>query len=368
MEEKKKKIISKKFFIYYFIILLVIVLTFLPFWINTYFSQVANYFAYKGNVIKAIKIIIYQTKIDKKLFGKTSKPAIDAQEKLADYYRSYGDVRSALPSYLDAYKIRQEKGYINDFGYSHTASGIATCYVDLYDFKKAESYYKESFMISKKQNDKEGMIANMINLANLYIQTNQINKATAQINQLNSILNEKNIKKQYLYLFIIYSKVKYYERIGNYQKAKNLVEDILYAKKLSSKANKTMFLGELAKIYQLERNFGESEKTLNELIILNKKSSNYEIAKILRKIALLNVAIKHNKKAEDYLKKSLELISKPAYRYSHEIVCDYNYLLMLSPQNSDYTSYFKSYINYINSLNFISAKEIKLYLNSACDY
>ena len=350
---------------------LLIVLIFLPFWINVFFSQVSNYYSHKNNFPKSVETIKYQIKLDQKLFGDKSKATVEAQEKLANRYLLYGDVKKALYYYLDSDKIRKEKKYTNGFWYSYATSSIATCYVDLYDFKKAEFYYKKALEIDKKQNHKEQVIADIINLVNYYIQTNQINKATVQINQLSIILKEKNVEKQYFYPFMIYAQVKYYEKIGNIQRAKILVENILSNKNFSSKQNKTMFLGELAKIYQLQKNFNESEKILNEVVIINGKSSNYEKAKILRKVALLNVATKHDKQAEDYLKKALLLYLKPAFRYSHEVMCNYNYLLMLNPKNIEYIKYFKDfkdYNYYINGLNFVPKKDIKIYLNSACDY
>jgi len=364
LEEDKKKKTKKIRRIIGTIILLIL----LPFLINQYSRIIAHHYAYKGHFLKAIEIIKYTVKFDKKLFGNKSKAAVEAQEELANYYFYWGDVRTALDYYLDAYNSREEKGYINDYLYSNAASNIAICYVDLHAFKKAEFYNKEAIMISKKQNDRDEMIAEMINLANLYIKTNQIDKAKEQISQLDFILKEKNIQKNSLYPSIIYAKAKYYEKVNNLEMAKKLIEEVLSDMKSLSKENRTRFLSELAKIYQLQGDYDESEKILPELIILGNNGLDCEKAKVLREIAALNIWIKHNKQAKEYLTKSLDLLSKPAYNYSYNVVCDYNYLLMLEPQNQEYLKYFKNYTYYINGITYISIKDIKTQLNSVCNY
>lgn len=365
MEEDKKKTRSKKKLIILRITLLLILLLFLPFWINTYSRMIADYYTYKGYFPKAIKVAEYAIKIDNKLFGNESKAAVEAQEELANYYLYWGDAKTALKYYLIANKLREYKNYKSGFKYSYAISNIATCYLDLYDFKKAEFYYKKNLEIDKKQNQKNLELADIVNLIALYIQTNQLGKADEQINQIGLILKEKNIQKNIHYPSIVYAKVKYYEQIGNLQMAKNLIDDILSTEKTLSKGNKTMFLGELAKIYQLQGKFNESERILNELIVKN-KNNDYEKAKVLRKIALFNIKIKNYKLAEDYLKKSLKLKEKRAYKYSYEVACDYNYLLMINPQNKEYIKYFNDYLEYIN--NSVSINKINLYLNSSCDY
>ncbi|MFH2095841.1 MAG: tetratricopeptide repeat protein [Bacteroidota bacterium] len=183
-----------------------------------------------------------------------------ALNEIGNIYNLTEDYENALDYHLRSLQLKEKSG-AGPRAMSYSYNDIANDYYALDIFPKALEYFFRSYKIDKELNDVFGLSASALNIGNLYIVTEQYDKAFPYLQEARYY---GEIMKSGTILELVYSNLSnYYARVGNYGKA-------LEYKKMYSNMHDSIFTEDMTRqVNEIQKKF-DTEKRQKEIEILNK--------------------------------------------------------------------------------------------------
>ncbi len=228
-------------------------------------------------------------------------------QSLATVYVNLGLYSKAEPLFLEAKDIREKTVGKEHIDYLSVLSSLSNLYYDMADYEKAEFYYLDIKTILEKVSGKENpnYAGNLLNLAAFYWAMGNYEKAETYFLEAKGIYeNLPNEREHYNYGYCLIHLANLYWAIGNYAKAKPLyLEALAILEKTVGKEhpNYAACLDNLAILEQTIGNYEKAESLYLEALdirgkVLGNKHTNY--ADNLNNLAKLYAETGRHEKAE----------------------------------------------------------------------
>jgi CHAT domain-containing protein/tetratricopeptide (TPR) repeat protein len=228
-------------------------------------------------------------------------------QSLATVYVNLGLYSKAEPLFLEAKDIREKTVGKEHIDYVSVLSSLSNLYYDMAVYEKAEFYYLDIKTILEKVSGKENpnYAGNLLNLAAFYWAMGNYEKAETYFLEAKGIYeNLPNQREHYNYGYCLINLANLYWAIGNYAKAKPLyLEALAILEKAVGKEhpNYAMCLDNLAILEQTIGNYEKAESLYLEALdirgkVLGNKHNNY--ADNLNNLAKLYAETGRHEKAE----------------------------------------------------------------------
>lgn len=230
-----------------------------------------------------------------KLYPKNS----DAHFCLGKAYVKTGNLRNALIELKMAEQFEKDR---KNLGYIY--SWLGSTYADMGDFDNAFFYHSKSLSIAKDFGDKQEESNELNNLAALFHQKGELDKALKYYEQSLKLESDEKEKAPTLNnIAMIYNQKEDYKKAEEY--LLKAIEISTRAGDYHGAAKRMLNLGDT---YRLSKNFSKTEKTINEgLKRILKIGDKYGEATAYKYLGWLYRDMGNIKSAKEYFTKAYEL-------------------------------------------------------------
>jgi CHAT domain-containing protein/Tfp pilus assembly protein PilF len=223
-------------------------------------------------------------------------------------------------------------------------NGLASIYMAVADYKKAEELYKRALNITEKQADNQRNLAITINnLAELYRTTGHFNDAEPLFKQALE-LDKSSFGTEHPRVAIRFNNLaELYRQMGDYAKAIQLLEMALDIEQKTDKETSPENIGirynNLGQVYRTIGDFDKAEQYYQQALQIFEKNSGkngtlYAIG--LNNMGWIYQALGKTKEAEQHFKKALSIQEKIYGKEHPDIAINLNNLALLLTQQRQF--------------------------------
>jgi len=206
---------------------------------------------------------------------------------ICDTYLKLGDIVKAKEYFEKGYNLSKINKYESGIAISSNLGG--RIYYILEDYDKALQYYLQAKDLYNSRFERSGELQAVNYIAEIYLKIKNINEAKKYLDY--ALLLKNDIKQEAIFVKTYLLLSKYYEQIGNYQKALSFSRIYDKIKDTIFDENKTRQIRELSASYEIENKQKQIDLLNKEKIIRELDSERSLYIKYLLVLILIVFAI-----------------------------------------------------------------------------